>query len=212
MLSWPPAATMSASPSMMCWAPSATARRPEPQTWFSDHAALSIGRPALICACRAGFWPCAAVSTWPRMVSETSPFSIPARDTTSSSTAAPSACAGVEANAPLKEPTAVRAAEAITTLVIWDLPAGFRAGRPSLGRLTAVGAPAVRLSRNPRPVQTVPARPPPRRGEVSPRAGRCPEPPGPQRRRGEVIALQAVDAVVDQPVRIIAGLHAIRRP
>ncbi len=86
MLSCPPAATMSASPSMMCCAPSATARRPEPQTWLMPQAALSIGRPALICACRAGFWPCAAVSTWPRMVSETSALSMPARATISSST------------------------------------------------------------------------------------------------------------------------------
>jgi hypothetical protein len=39
-----------ASPSMMCWAPSATARRPEPQTWLMPQAALSFGRPALICA------------------------------------------------------------------------------------------------------------------------------------------------------------------
>ena len=32
MLSWPPATTMSASPSAMAWAPKATARKPEPQT------------------------------------------------------------------------------------------------------------------------------------------------------------------------------------
>jgi hypothetical protein len=50
MFSCPPAAMMEASPSMMCCAPSATARRPEPQTWLIDQAALSFGRPALMCA------------------------------------------------------------------------------------------------------------------------------------------------------------------
>jgi hypothetical protein len=39
MLSWPPATTMSASPSATCWAPRATARRPEPQTWLMPKAA-----------------------------------------------------------------------------------------------------------------------------------------------------------------------------
>jgi hypothetical protein len=34
MLSWPPATTMLAEPSAICWAPSATARRPEPQSWL----------------------------------------------------------------------------------------------------------------------------------------------------------------------------------
>src|SRR6056297_2093926 len=81
-------------------------------------AADSMGRPALTCAWRAGFWPCAAVSTWPRIVSETSVLSMPARATTASSTAAPRSWAGVVANAPPKEPTAVRAADAITTLVM----------------------------------------------------------------------------------------------
>ena len=38
-------------------------------------------------AWRAGFMPCAAVSTWPRMVWPTSSFATPARATTSSSTA-----------------------------------------------------------------------------------------------------------------------------
>ena len=34
--------------------------------------------PAAIAACRAGFWPCAAVSTWPRITSETSLPATPA--------------------------------------------------------------------------------------------------------------------------------------
>jgi hypothetical protein len=106
---------------MMCWAPSATARRPEPQTWLMPQAALSFGRPALICAWRAGFWPCAAVSTWPRMVSETSDLSTPARSTTASMTMRPSSCAGVLAKEPRKLPTGVRAALAMTTLVMGSL-------------------------------------------------------------------------------------------
>jgi polyhydroxyalkanoate synthesis regulator protein len=43
---------------MICCMPSATARRPEPQTWLMPQAALSFGQPALPCAWRAGFWPC----------------------------------------------------------------------------------------------------------------------------------------------------------
>ena len=73
MLSWPPATTMVASPVWICWAPSATARRPEPQTWLMPQAGASIGMPAAIDAWRAGFWPWPAVSTWPRITSETSP-------------------------------------------------------------------------------------------------------------------------------------------
>ena len=35
MLSWPPATTMSLSPLRIAWKPSATVRRPEPQTWLT---------------------------------------------------------------------------------------------------------------------------------------------------------------------------------
>ena len=59
MISWPPATTMSASPCAICCMPSATARRPEPQSWFRLQAVASFGMPALIAAWRAGFWPCA---------------------------------------------------------------------------------------------------------------------------------------------------------
>ena len=129
MLSCPPATTIVSSPSTMCCAPSATARSPEPQTWLMLQAALSFGRPALICACRAGFCPCAAVSTWPRMVSDTSPGSTPARSSTALITAAPSSCAGVLANEPLKLPTGVRAGRS-------DYDIGH--GSPSLGGKTAL--------------------------------------------------------------------------
>ena len=69
MLSWPPATTMVASPVWIAWAASATARRPEPQTWLTPQAGTSLGMPAAIDAWRAGFWPWAAVSTWPRITS-----------------------------------------------------------------------------------------------------------------------------------------------
>jgi hypothetical protein len=46
MLSCPPAATMRAEPSAICWAARATARRPEPQTWFRPQAVAELGMPA----------------------------------------------------------------------------------------------------------------------------------------------------------------------
>ena len=60
---------MSASPVAICCMPIATARRPEPQSWFSPQAVASFGTPAAIAAWRAGFWPCAAVRIWPMMTS-----------------------------------------------------------------------------------------------------------------------------------------------
>ena len=72
MLSMPPAATMALSPVRICCAASATARRPEPQTWLMPNAVLASGRPAARAAWRAGFWPSPAVSTWPRITSSTS--------------------------------------------------------------------------------------------------------------------------------------------
>ena len=72
MLSCPPATTMSASPLAICWVPRATARNPEPHTWFTPKAVASIGTPASTAACLAGFWPSPAVSTWPMITSSTS--------------------------------------------------------------------------------------------------------------------------------------------
>ena len=72
MDSWPPATTMRLSPLRIAWAPSATVRRPEPQTMLMPQAGVPMGRPAAMEAWRAGFWPWAAVSTWPRMTSLTS--------------------------------------------------------------------------------------------------------------------------------------------
>ena len=43
MLSWPPATTMALSPVRICCAASATARRPEPQTWLMPKAVFVVG-------------------------------------------------------------------------------------------------------------------------------------------------------------------------
>ena len=95
MLSWPPAMMTVASPLAICCWPSATARRPEPHTWLRLQAVFSLGTPPFIAACRAGFWPWPAVSTWPKITSSTSPPWIPARSMTPLITAAPRSCAGV---------------------------------------------------------------------------------------------------------------------
>ena len=94
--------------------PMATARSPEPQSWFSPQAVASFGTPAAIAAWRAGFWPCAAVRIWPRMTSCTSSGATPARSSAPLMATAPSSCAASVAKAPLKEPTGVRAALAMT--------------------------------------------------------------------------------------------------
>src|SRR3546814_6283538 len=65
-------------------------------------------------AWRAGFCPSPAGRTCPRMASSTSPASTFARDRAPLIAAAPSSWAGTFAKAPLNDPTAVRAADAIT--------------------------------------------------------------------------------------------------
>ncbi len=68
----PPAATMALSPVRICCAASATARRPEPQTWLMPKAVFESGMPAMRAAWRVGFWPSPAASTWPKITSSTS--------------------------------------------------------------------------------------------------------------------------------------------
>ena len=114
MLSWPPATTMLEEPSAICWAPSATARRPEPHSWFMPQAGASTGMPAPMDACRAGFWPAPAARIWPMMTSDTSPDSTCARSSAALMAILPSSCAGRLASEPLNEPTGVRAALAMT--------------------------------------------------------------------------------------------------
>src|SRR5262245_8567079 len=77
-------------------------------------AGASTGMPAPIEAWRAGFWPAPAVRIWPKMTSETSPGSTRARSRAALIAALPRSCAGKVARPPLKAPTGVRAAPAIT--------------------------------------------------------------------------------------------------
>src|SRR5688572_975016 len=130
MLSWPPATTMVASPVWTAWAASATARRPEPQTWLTPQAGTSFGTPAAIEAWRAGFWPWAAVSTWPRITSETSSAATPAWASAASIATRPSSCAGTEANEPRKDPTGVRLAAVMTMSVMGGELLGLCSVRP----------------------------------------------------------------------------------
>jgi hypothetical protein len=95
--------------------PSATARRPEPHSWFMPQAGLSTGIPALTEAWRAGFWPPPAVRICPRITSSMSLPSSPARCMAALRAIVPSSAAGTLLKAPLNEPTGVRAAETITT-------------------------------------------------------------------------------------------------
>ena len=123
MLSWPPATMMLASPQAICWAASATARRPEPQSWLMPKAVASFGMPALMAAWRAGFCPAPAVRIWPMMTSSTSFGATPARSSAAVMATVPRACAETLAKAPLKLPTGVRAAEAMTmSVMVWVLP------------------------------------------------------------------------------------------
>src|SRR6266436_7924721 len=92
---------------------------------LTTQAGLSTGIPADIEAWRAGFWPCAAVRIWPMMTSDTRAGSTPARSRAALMATAPRSWAGMVANAPLKLPTAVRAALTMTTSsdmgISWDL-------------------------------------------------------------------------------------------
>ena len=107
------------SPCLIAWAPRATLRRPEPQSWLTPQAGTSNGTPALTDAWRAGFWPCPADRIWPMMTSETAPGSTPARSSAASIATWPRKWAGTLLSAPLKAPIGVRAALAIT---ISDMP------------------------------------------------------------------------------------------
>src|SRR5579872_871318 len=139
MLSCPPAMTMPASPSRICCAPSATARRPEPQSWLRLQAGLSRGTPAATAAWRAGPWPAPACSTWPSTTSSTSAAETPARSSAARMATAPRACADWLASAPLNEPTGVRAAETMTTLLMTTSLTG--GARVAAARSTSTIAP-----------------------------------------------------------------------
>src|SRR5438105_257129 len=79
-------------------------------------------------ACRAGFWPWAAVRICPRITSDTSPGSTLARSRAAPMATAPRSCAGRLAKEPLNDPTGVLAPEAITTSIdnLFSLKGGIR--------------------------------------------------------------------------------------
>jgi len=99
----------------IAWAPSATARRPEPQTILMPQAGVAMaGRRR---------WRPGAPDSGPGPPSNLAendfrgPRRLPAlaRSSTALMAASPSLCAGTVAKAPLKEPTGVRAPATITT-------------------------------------------------------------------------------------------------
>src|SRR5690554_5694253 len=71
-------------------------------------AGTELGRPALMAAWRAGFWPQPAVSTWPRMTSPTCSPAMPVSSIRALITAVPSWSARRLDKPPPKLPTAVR--------------------------------------------------------------------------------------------------------
>ena len=114
MLSCPPATTISESPCAIACAASITAFNPEPHTTLMVIAGTAFGMPDLISACRAGFCPAPAVSTWPMITSLTWSGATFARSSTPLMTNAPSSVAGVFASVPPNLPTAVRPAATMT--------------------------------------------------------------------------------------------------
>ena len=144
MLSWPPAMTISESPSRMACAPSITAFSPEPHTALMVSAGTLCGRPLLMTVWRAGFCPEPAVNTWPKISSLIcSPLSL-ARRSRSTTTAAPRSGAGVLARVPPNLPTAVRAAATMTMSVVM----GFSFGVKQVCRKRVSGATAPWPSRS----------------------------------------------------------------
>ena len=57
MLSCPPATITDASPHLMAWTAMATDRSPDPHSMLITAEGTSLGIPAFIDACRAGFIP-----------------------------------------------------------------------------------------------------------------------------------------------------------
>ena len=114
MFSCPPATTISAAPVITAWAASMTAFRPLPQTLLMVMAETPCGSPAFNAACRAGFCPLPAVSTWPKITSSICDASRCARSNAARITMAPSSGAATEASDPPNLPIAVLTAETIT--------------------------------------------------------------------------------------------------
>src|SRR6516225_9570113 len=90
-----------------------TAFRPEPHTLLIVVAPTELGTPALIAACRAGFCPIPADTTFPISTSSTSAGATPAFWSAALMHTAPKAGAGTLASAPPSEPIGVRTPETI---------------------------------------------------------------------------------------------------
>ncbi len=116
MFSMPPATTQLASPARMACAASATALSPEPQTLLMVSALTLGGTPPWMAACRAGFWPSPACTTFPMTTSSISSGSRPLRSSTARTTTAPRRGAGRSARPPWKRPIGVRTASTMTGL------------------------------------------------------------------------------------------------
>src|ERR1700680_3322456 len=114
MFSMPPATMHSASPRRIAGAANATVFNPEPHTLLTVMAGTAVDRLAPKAACRAGFWPRPACSTFPIRISSTWSASMPARRMASSTTVAPSVVAGTSPNMPPTVPTGVRTALTMT--------------------------------------------------------------------------------------------------
>ena len=116
MLSMPPAATTSASPSRIWSKPIITALRPEEQTLLTVVAGVRSLKPAFRVACLAGACPTPALSTLPMTTSSTRSMGTLADFMTSNRTVAPNSGAVREARPPPQVPMGVRLAATMTTL------------------------------------------------------------------------------------------------
>src|SRR4051794_8158716 len=142
----PPATTMSASPLAIAWSASMTERRPDPHTMLIVSAATVSGSPPWSAACRAGFCPMPAETTFPMMHSSTCCGSTPARATASRTTNAPRSGAEKSLSAPRNFPVGVRTAERMTDCCD-AMSVGCRRGGGPLCRAALPGRPGGPLLR-----------------------------------------------------------------
>ena len=123
MLSCPPATTIASSPSMMCCAPSATALQPRAADLVDAPGRALLRQPGVDMRLPRRVLPLAGGQHLAEDgLGHLARLDARRGSSTSRITAAPRSCAGVSAKAPLKLPTGVRAAEAITILVIFHPP------------------------------------------------------------------------------------------
>src|ERR671922_2823298 len=139
MDSAPPATTTSASPVWIACAPDTMDCTPVPQSRLTVTAGTSLGMPALMPTTRAMYMSSGAEwMTLPNTIWSTRSRSTPARSSAASTVVAPSSVGGTPLRLLPYEPTAVRAAEEITTSVTlppeWLARRGRLAGASPLRR------------------------------------------------------------------------------